>query len=203
MAIDAAQAQQVLERLEKLPSAARYAIMTGLAALLVVLYWFMLGSSMSDQVTALERQLTKVQDDISEARAVASNLKSFRERREALQTELTEALQKLPNQKELPGLLTDMSGLGKKSGLEVRSFNPGDETNRGFYAEVPIRVEFYGSYHDIGIFFDRLSKLQRIVNITQLKLQLADTVGDRPKLKAQGVATTFRFLDVSGTAAGE
>jgi type IV pilus assembly protein PilO len=203
MAVDAAQVQQVLEQLEKLPSAARYAIMAGLAALLVVLYWFMMGSSMSDQVTALEHQLTKIQDDISEARAVASNLKSFRERREALQMELTEALQKLPNQKELPGLLTDMSGLGKKSGLEVRSFKPGEETNRGFYAEVPIRVEFYGSYHDIGIFFDRLSKLQRIVNITQLRLQIADTVENKPKLKAQGVATTFRFLEVSGTAAGE
>ena len=61
------------------------------------------------------------------------------------------ALRRLPNEKELPVLLTNMSSLGKKSGLEIRYFRPAEEINRGFYAEVPIHIEFVGRIGVIGV----------------------------------------------------
>ncbi len=87
-----------------------------------------------------------------------------------------------------------------ESGLEIRAFDPGQKVNRGFYAEVPIALEFYGSYHELATFFDRLSRLSRIVNITQLDMKLESNSGDRPKLQIKGVATTFQFLSSSSTA---
>jgi len=206
MALSNIDANQVLEQLEKLPAAARHAIRVGVAALVIGLYWFTMAGDANERLNQLQSQLSELQNDISEARAVASNLKSFEKRRAELQGQLNAALSQLPNSKELPGLLTDMSGLGKKSGLEVRAFDPMGEVKRGFFAEVPIKVEFFGAYHDVGVFFDRLSRLSRIVNITQLDMSVESERSGRPRLKVSGVATTFRFVDQkkkTGKGSGE
>jgi type IV pilus assembly protein PilO len=202
MEITNPQVQQVLEQLGKLPMAAKGAIYVALASAIVAVYWFTMGTSEMGMLNTLNLQLTTVQNEISEARAVASNLKTFREQRELLGKQLNDALSKLPDSKQLPGLLTDISGLGKKSGLEIRSFDPQTEQRRGFYAEVPIKVEFYGRYHDVGSFFDRLSRLSRIVNITEMDMKVeSKRSGNNPRLKVTGVATTFRFLEKAGSSA--
>ncbi len=193
---------QILQQVEKLPTAARLGILGGVVILVITIYWLAIYSGEREVLMAKRVQLTQLQSQIAEARAVASNLKSFQEQREILRKELQDALQRLPNDTELPGLLTDISSLGKKSGLEIRSFNPGNQISRGFYAEVPIQLEFYGSYHELGVFFDRLSRLSRIVNITQLDMSLSNDSGPKPMLQIKGVATTFQFVsDDSG--AGE
>ncbi len=195
---------QILQQLERLPQAARLGILAAVFAAVIGIYWVGFYSGERQKLQAKRSQLTEIQSEIAEARAVASNLKSFQEQRELLRKELQGALQRLPNDTELPGLLTDISGLGKKSGLEIRAFNPGQKISRGFYAEVPIQIEFYGSYHDLAVFFDRLSRLSRIVNITELSMSIADDSGDKPKLQIKGVATTFQFVsDSSESATGE
>jgi len=72
---------------------------------------------------------------------------------------------------------------------------PGSEVEREFYAEVPIDVEFIGKYHEAGVFLDRLAKLPRIVNVTYLKMSVANDREASPELAVKGVATTFRFLE--------
>lgn len=191
---------QILQQIERLPFGARLGLLVGVFVLVIGMYWMGIYDGQRQTLEAQRTQLTKLQSEIAESRAVASNLNSFREQREILRKEFEGALQRLPNDTELPGLLTDISGLGKKSGLEIRVFDPGKKVNRGFYAEVPIALEFYGSYHELATFFDRLSRLSRIVNITQLDMKLASNSGDRPKLQIKGVATTFQFLSSSSTA---
>ncbi len=193
---------QVLEKMGRLPSNVRALILVGVAVAVLCIYGFTLYSGISKKAVALQGQLTQVQTKIAESRAVASNLKSFTEKQQVLRAELEIALRRLPNQKELPVLLTNMSSLAKKSGLEIRSFKPAAEVNRGFYAEVPISIEFLGRYHEAGIFFDRLSRLSRIINITELKMSLADRKALVPVLKVEGTATTFRFVDVPPDAQG-
>ncbi len=193
---------QVLEKMGRLPSNVRALILVGVAVAVLCIYGFTLYSGISKKAVALQGQLTQVQTKIAESRAVASNLKSFTEKQQVLRAELEIALRRLPNQKELPVLLTNMSSLAKKSGLEIRSFKPAAEVNRGFYAEVPISIEFLGRYHEAGIFFDRLSRLSRIINITALKMSLADRKALVPVLKVEGTATTFRFVDVPPDAQG-
>jgi type IV pilus assembly protein PilO len=191
---------QILQQIERLPFGARLGLLAGVFVLVIGMYWMGIYDGQRQTLEAQRTQLTKLQSEIAESRAVASNLNSFREQREILRKEFEGALQRLPNDTELPGLLTDISGLGKKSGLEIRVFDPGKKVNRGFYAEVPIALEFYGSYHELATFFDRLSRLSRIVNITQLDMKLESNSADRPKLQIKGVATTFQFLSSSSTA---
>ncbi len=196
-------AKKILEQIDRLPAPARFGILAGVAAVLIAVYWFTIFSSTRQNLASLKTQLTQIESDIVEARTVASNLTSFQERQKELEAELRTALQQLPNSSELPVLLTDITSLGKKSGLEIHQFRPRGEIQRGFYAEVPIALKLYGAYHDVGIFFDRLAHLSRIVNITELAMKLSDYRNDTPRLEVTGIATTYFFVDMSTRMGGE
>jgi type IV pilus assembly protein PilO len=97
----------------------------------------------------------------------------------------------------LPALLTNISTLGKKSGLEIQKFSQGKKIDRGFYSEQQIELEFTGLFHDIGLFFDRIANLSRIVNLTELAFSVESDTGENPVLKVKGTAATFYFNDSS------
>ena len=188
-------AQKLLEQLDQLAPPARYGVYAGVALLVVVIYYFSLYGDAQRKLQVAQSQLATLQGQIAEAKSVAVNLEKFRADGEALREQLRVALERLPNATELPVLLTDISSLGKKAGLEFRAFKPGKEIEREFYAEVPIDVEFVGKYHEAGVFLDRLSHLSRIVNVTTLKMTVENSREASPDLKMTGVATTFRFLE--------
>ena len=54
------------------------------------------------------------------------------------------------------------------AGVEVRRYTARPYVNRDFYTEVPFEVEFDGKYYSMLEFFDRVGKLERIVNVSNL-----------------------------------
>ena len=199
---DQLNATQILEKMERLPQAYRFGVVGVVFVAVIAVYWFTLYGSQRQELQQVRGQLAQLETRIAESRAVASNLEKFKAKRTELKQELDDALRRLPNSKELPVLLTDITSLGKKSGLEFRSFKPSGETRRGFYAEVPIKIELTGRYHEVGVFFDRLSRLDRIVNISALSFDIANAKADDPVLKVSGTATTFRFIDTDAKTGG-
>ncbi|UCE86709.1 MAG: type 4a pilus biogenesis protein PilO [Deltaproteobacteria bacterium] len=184
-----------LEKFAKLPKPYRMALVPALVVALFGLYYLLLYGGASTQLEVLESQRDKKQRKLNEARSAASNVGPFEEELSRLQDQLERALLQLPDRKELPVLLVDISTLGKNSGLEVSAFRPMRERNAGFYAEVPIQLEFSGKYHDIAKFFDRVSKLPRIVNVGNLDMSVRSAKGEETVLKVTGTATTFRFIE--------
>ena len=199
----ATSSSQPLELMAKLPKLQRNTILGALFVAILVGYWFTIYGGVGKDIGSLDARLSELHGDLSKSRSIAANLDAFEKKQKELRAELSTALDRLPNRKELPVLLTDISSLGKKSGLEIRSFRPEPEVTHGFYAEVPIRIEFLGSYHEVAVFFDRLSRLSRIVNITELTMAHAgNPQSDSPQLYVKGIATTFRFIDSPGNAGG-
>ena len=74
----------------------------------------------------------------------------FRAEYEKMQQRLQESLKELPNDKEIPELLTSISSIANQNQLEVKKFQPGSEVAKGFYAEVPVVLTLTGRYLDIG-----------------------------------------------------
>ncbi len=185
----------VSTRLAKLPRSQRFAILGVLAIGVIGLYVWALYLPAKATLDALGTQQLELQRKLNEVRSVAGNLPAFQQRLTELEVELKTALRQLPNSKELPGLLTDISSRGKNAGLEFKSFRPKDEVPRDFYAEVPIDIEFNGGFHEIARFFDDLSKLPRIVNVADLKIDIEKETALGTRLTVKGKATTFRFLE--------
>ena len=189
-----ADTQAKLGQLTKLPKVARIGIILGLSVLIGCGYYFGFYQAASAEVTRLQAQELELQRKLSEVRSVAANISSFKTEIAGLEVKLKTALRQLPNQKQLEVLLTDISNLGKKSGVEIQSFKRKSEILHDFYAEVPIDIVLDGEYHNIGKFFEHMSKLKRIVNMGALTIGISRESLESTRLKVSGTATTFRFI---------
>ena len=192
-----------MEKIHKLPQNQKFALLAAIAIVLLVAYWFAIFSAKHEQLGAVNDQLSQLQVQLAENRTLAADLPRFKEELGKLDAELTEALRQLPNDKELPVLLTDITTLGKNAGLEFKDFIPQQEVKKGFYAEVPINISLRGGFHELASFFDELSRLDRIVNVENFSI---DDVRVRPnaiELQISGVATTFRFVSEAELKADE
>ena len=190
-----------LEKLSRIPKAARLAVVIGMLIAISAGYYTTSYQDSRAQADRLAAEAQELQRQLNKVRVIASNLGEFEQEVADLERDLSLALKQLPNRKQFEDLLRDISTAGKKVGVEIKSITRQKERSRGFYAEVPFDIEIDGSYHDIAEFFERVSKLSRIVNIGTLEIQ-ASGKGRNSTLKVQGKATTFRFVpDEKKTAA--
>lgn len=195
--------QGQMDQLAKLPKPVRQAMAPAAGALVLGLFCYFALFPANAEVARLKGEARSKQIELSKAESVAENLPTFEKELDKLEGDLKVALRQLPDSKEIPGLLTDISSLGKNAGLDIKRFKPNVEIPRGFYAEVPLEIAFTGTFHQVVTFFDLVAKLPRIVNVGELKMEIEDENSEETILKVSGKATTFRFLDQSadGTAA--
>ena len=173
-------------------------ILVGALILISVVYYYSLCVPKQEEIGRLEVILDRLQKDLEKKQALASKLPAYKEEVARLDAELVRVrgLAQLPSTREIPGLLSDISRLGKETGLEFLLFRPKLEVSKNFYSEVPVDIEVLGSFHGVATFFDRISNLPRTVNVTNVNMAPS---GDRTKgilLKTSCCAKTFRFLGV-------
>jgi type IV pilus assembly protein PilO len=184
----------LLEKLEALEPTQRW-IICGLAVVLLAGIGYYLHSMNAERLETLGLEVEGLRQSVQKHQAVATRLDDLKARLAALDEALKVAITLLPETREIPELLTQISQLGLKAGLEFRLFKPEPEKPADFYAEVPVSLAIIGPFHDLARFFDHLSKLSRIVNVTDIKISLAKGSGDAQTLTTNCLLTTFRFLD--------
>ncbi len=169
---------------------------------ILAFYIFVLMQPMWTQHTDLASQHQKYQADLAQRRMIAANKPKLEAEIKELDKQLEARLVKLPQEKEIPTLLTQVNTLGQQAGLEFQLFRPGQPVKKGFYSEIPIEIRVEGTYHTLGSFFDRVSKLERIVNVGDLKITpLAALQQQRGRtISAEFKATTFTFLEKGGSS---
>jgi len=184
-----------VENILKLPTKQKVALLILLMVLEGVGLFYGLYQPKMKVLKGLQSKLETLQNQIKEDRKVADNLPKYKKDYEQLQNELKMALTELPNQKEIPSLLTSISTAGKNAGLDFLLFRPKPEEPKDFYAAVPVDISVYGSFYNVADFFVAVSNLPRIVNINNVNFSDIKTVNGRLMLKVSCLATTFRFLD--------
>ena len=184
-----------VEKLLKLPLYQRLAILGGTLLVIVGLAVWFLGMPAYEELTNLKQESQKLDGDIAQKRLVANNLPKFKEEFAKMEKQLEKALTKLPNQSEIPSLLTNLAGLAKDNGLEVQVFKPRPEVPKGFFAEVPADMVLRGSYHEVAMFTSAVGGLPRIVNINNLSLTNPVNAGKEAILNVTCNVLTFRFVD--------
>lgn len=190
-----------LEKLAKVPKAARHGVVAGLLVAIAAGYYFTSYQDSRARADRLTAEAQELQRKLNKVRVVASNLGEFEQEVADLERDLQLALKQLPNRKQFEDLLRDISTAGKKVGVEIKAIKREEERSHGFYAEVPFKLELEGTYHDIAKFFERVSKLSRIVNVGSLEIKSGSRKSRGGRLRVDGTATTFRFLSDSNDTA--
>lgn len=124
----------------------------------------------------------------------AANFDAYGDQLAEIERSFGAMLRLLPDQTEVPNLLDDISQAGQAAGLEELLFQPAEELQRDFYAELPIRMRLSGRYHELGQFVSDVAALPRIVTLHDIAIEPADTAaGD--ELTLDVTARTYRYLD--------
>jgi len=221
-----------VEDIKKLPPRIQALILLGVVLLLGYFYYFFFLQATLEKRGQLQTKLAELEQQVAEKERVASQLAKYMREVETLEQQFKLALSKLPDKKEIPGLLNSVALAGKGAGVQFLLFAPkppakpaekpgvkdnlkpsdkrAEEKEKGgdgkapsakaggetFYDEIPVDVQIAGGYHNIALFFERVARLSRIVNIEDIVMGDATDVKGRGRLlKTSCVIKTYMFVE--------
>ncbi len=174
-------------------------IVITLFALVIILptaaFYFLHYTAKTEEIKRLESRETQLRKEITEAKKIAAKLDEHLAEMEETKRLFAEASILLPQKKDIPGLLTNISALGTNSGLNMATFSPGGERIKDFYAEIPVSIKVNGPYHNIGTFLYEVSRLQRIVSAINISLGGPSMQRGEMMLGSGINLITYRFLE--------
>jgi type IV pilus assembly protein PilO len=187
------------ETIVKLPTSRKILILVVLMAAVAGLYFYLIYWPNLELLQKKKAEIGVLERQVRELRVIAANMKRFQEEAARLREELNLAITQLPTSKEIPSLLSNISQVGKDSGLEFLLFKPTPEISKEFYAEIPVEIRVKGTYNDVALFFDRVGKLPRIVNISEVSMDNVKESSGRWEITTSCTATTFKFIEKEET----
>ena len=185
---------QLVEHFSNLEANRKLAIAVAVPILLLAAYYvFFLGPRMSS-TQQLRAQIIDMLAERDMKTLETARMVERRQEIEELDRQLASAITRLPDEQEIPELLSNISSLGRDAGLEILVFRQKPEGYQEFYAEVPVDMQVRGTYHQVASFFDEVAKLDRIVNVSDITLKEPRVENESLLLQANSTVTTFRFL---------
>lgn len=183
---------ETADKIGKLSKLHKILLCLGLFVLLVGPFVYFSFLPKISNISALKKEHTTLETRLVTAKAKANRLKYYQDKLKDAEMEFKVVMKKLPEKKEIPALLSSVSQSGRDAGLEFLLFQPEPEQNKDFYAEIPVSIKVTGNYHNVALFFDKVARLSRIVNIDDIKM--ASTKGNT-NLITSCKAVTYRFVE--------
>ncbi|MCP3930504.1 MAG: type 4a pilus biogenesis protein PilO [Bacteroidetes bacterium] len=180
-----------------LPLDPKYKIILAIAIVLlpVVAFFFIFFQPNVEDLGRLAKKKTKINQEIRTVKAKVRNLAKFEEELKTTQAIFNQTAELLPKDKEIPKLLKDISSLGRVAGLDFLKFQPLADRPKDFYSEIPVNINVRGPYHNMGYFFDQVSKLERIVSVSNVKMTNPKKEAGELLLKSNCQLVTYRFTN--------
>jgi type IV pilus assembly protein PilO len=187
--------------LTKLPWYAQLGAFIALSLGGCVAFYYYLELPMHEDMGARQAQLVALHADIAKGQATARKLPEFRSQVAELEGRLQNLKSVLPDEKDASDLLRRLQVEAARSYLTIKSFKPSVTVTKQLHAEWPISLELEGTYHNLAVFFDRVGKFTRIINITGLDVKGKEKPEPNATITATCTATTFVLLDKPSKAA--
>ena len=189
---------KISAQIQKIPSKTRVVGFFGFLGVLVILFIWQVHIPKKTQIRELEKDIAGIQVTIKANDEKIRKLDELRVEVKSLEQKLQQLTAQLPPETEVSGLLRQIQNLVSQSGLSLKLWRPDKRRAHpsGLYEEIPINMDLTGGYHDVGMFFDRVSKLTRIVNMRNLKMSTAAmNKSGNMEIKISCTAMTFAAVE--------
>ncbi len=184
--------EELFDNLNTWSSSRRLVVCVIVVLIIGAIFYFLSFNPQKEKIAQLENKLETAQNRLSILKDKAGQLEKFIEELEEAERTFKLAMQALPDKKEIPSLLANVSQSGRDAGLEFLLFEPKPEQLKNFYAEIPVQIQVKGGYHDVGQFFEKVAGLPRIVNIHDITM--APKQAGEPLVTACK-AVTYKFVE--------
>lgn len=195
-----------MENLGSWPMAVKAVIAGLIFAVAVVVGTILVVNPENKTLAQLESQEEELLKELENKAFRAHNIDQYRQQLKDMEKSFGTLLDQLPEDTEVPGLLEDITHTGLGSGLEFKQIELGDETEKEFYAELPIEIVVTGDYHGFGSFVSGVAQLPRIVTLHNFTVKPASENRDQGApglLEMQITAKTYRYATGEGGRGGD
>jgi len=185
--------EPLIQKISDLTKVQRIAICVAVVVVMVGVFVYFLYMPKYKEIGKLKESIVQQEALLKKTKQNAAQFEKYQKLMAEKQAEFNVVSRALPLKREIPSLLINVSQYGKDAGLEFLLFKPKAEVRKNFYAEIPVQMTLAGTYHELGVFFDKLASMNRIVNINRFDLN-----GSSSSLSISCVAATYKFIESSG-----
>jgi type IV pilus assembly protein PilO len=166
-------------------------------------FYFYVEDPLQTDITNLKAEIAKLDTEINTNKARIAKLEELKQLNADLQRQLAKNLEYLPPEEEAVTLLKQLSNLGTRIGLDLKLWRPGTriEDSSKLFVRLPVDVEMSGGYHTLALFFDRIGKLPRIINVNKIKMGGGKEERGRVSVQTSFQITAFASPSVPVTPA--
>ncbi len=151
-------------------------------------------TEMQQKLAQLKGEYAKLQEKIERGRIAERRLPQLREEVRRIELDLNRLLEILPTKRNTEELIKRIEAIARQGDFFLRSFTPKEYVNKDFYAEWPIEVALDGTYHNLALFFDKMARFSRIINVESLMLTGYQDAKKGQTLAAKFTLKTFIYL---------
>jgi type IV pilus assembly protein PilO len=166
-------------------------------------FWYFYVLDAQADLAIRRTRLTALRSDVARGVATARRLPEFEGQVTQLEGRLESLRAVLPEEKDVADILRRLQALATQSSLSIQRFTPQPSVQQAMYAEVPFKLQAEGTYHNLGAFFDRISKFPRIINISSITIKAKPQPEPNATIVAECIATTFVLQDGVAAAKGK
>ena len=156
-------------------------------------YMFVIQTEMPELDAAKNKEV-ELRSTFEDRQRRAANFDAYRAQLQEIERDFGAMLRQLPGKTEVPSLIVDISQTATGAGLEEALFQPQPEIQKDFYAELPIKLRYTGSYHELGNFVSGIAALPRIVTLHDIQIRPTNT-SSTDELTLDVTAKTYRYLE--------
>jgi type IV pilus assembly protein PilO len=193
--------------LKKTPVAIKLAVvLAGLIVLAAAGYFLLIGPKKSE-ANSLSQDITRLDQQISDARAQATQAAGLSKILVADYYKLQTAM---PNEPKVDELSLQLYSVAKATGIRFDSIQPGTVVDASTYQVIPVTLIFQGNFYDLSDFLYRLQSLVLVENhklsakgrlFTVDEVSFAEGEGGFPKIAATLQVDAYVFGHPVATAA--
>ena len=181
--------------LSKLPWHAQLLIFVLIGGAAAGAFWNWYAVPANEAIAARQATLGQIRNEINRASLTARRLPEFRKEVATLEMQLDRLRAVLPEQQDVGDLLERVNTMATGSNLKVIGFTPQATTKKAMHVEWPLRLQLEGTYHDLGLFLERVSKFPRIINVADIRVRARDGQTSRSTVTADVTAMTFVLVE--------
>ncbi len=168
-----------------------------IAAILLGILYLAYFKPKNQQLQSLRNQRMRVEAEVADLRRKKKKLDQIEAEIENLNLVFAKLETKIPNKRELSNILNKMQELAYDSRLNIIGFTPKGETKKEFFLEWPIELKIIGSYHNLAIFFDKISRFERLFKIENFSINALQNQSDTATISSSMIAKTYISLEGS------
>lgn len=181
----------MLEKLKAQPWHIQLIVLVAIASVAYLGVWYFVTSETRVEIQTLNDELAQLTAKNEAAKVATQRINEFRSLYASKTQEYDELKVLLPEEREITNVLQGLQDTASESRLIVSRFSPRDDVQQDAMIAKPVEIEVDSNFNNLRAFFDKMAKLQRIVSISDFKLNQLDDQSANRTLHAQFLLTAY------------